>query len=110
MEEPKEFNEKELEQAVRIIGKLISSKVRKNSEVEVAESRVDCIADNLGMERHQVIHLIQKLRNAKVRADAKDLTSYMEEGGPSQEPFIPYIVLWNLNLICCSVFLVMKLL
>ena len=75
------FNEKEEEQAIRIIRKLISSRSRKQAQNEIPESRVDYIADDLGLEKRQVVHIIQTLREAKVLADAKDLTAYMEESG-----------------------------
>lgn len=73
------FDEKEEQQAVRIISKMISSRSRKNIESEVPETRVDYIADDLGIEKRKVIILIQKLREAKVLADAKDLVAYIGE-------------------------------
>lgn len=75
------FNDSEKEQATRIIKKLISSKIRKQSESETPESRIDYIADDLGLEKKQVINIVQKLRDAKVLADAKDLTAYVDDNG-----------------------------
>lgn len=60
---------------------LISSRSRKQSSEEVEEARVDYMADALGMDKKQVIHIIQKLRQAKILADAKDLTVYMDDNG-----------------------------
>lgn len=74
------FNQKEEEDAIRIIRKLISSRSRKQAQNEIPESRVDYISDDLGMEKRQVIHIIQTLREAKVLADAKDLVAYMDGG------------------------------
>ncbi len=75
------FQPYEEEQAGRIIKKLISSRSRKHAESETPEARVDYISDDLGMPKDKVLHLIQLLREAKVLADAKDLTAYMEERG-----------------------------
>ncbi len=74
------FNEKDKEHAVRIITKLISSRSRKGASGDTAESRVDYIADDLGIEKRQVLQSIQKLREIGVLADAKDLTAYVDTG------------------------------
>ena len=74
------FNDEEKEQAVRIITKMISSRSRKNTESEAAESRVDYIAEDLGLTKVQVLLIIQKLRDINLLADAKDLTVYLEGG------------------------------
>lgn len=76
----KAFSEKEMELAVRIIAKLISSRSRKTTTEEVAESRVDYIADDLGIPKEQVIEVIQKLREIKILTDAKDLTAFLDQG------------------------------
>ena len=75
------FNKEETELAVIIIQKMIASRTRSQDSAEAAESRVDYIADDLGIGRRKVIHLIQLLRDAKVLSDAKDLVAYMEESG-----------------------------
>lgn len=51
IKQSKAFDEKEEEQATRIIQKLISSRSRKSAQHEAAETRVDYIADSLGMSR-----------------------------------------------------------
>lgn len=73
------FSEKEKEQAKRIIGKLISARSHSRRNDQEAEARVDYIADHLGIEKKQVLHLIQLMRQAKILADAKDLTAFLEE-------------------------------
>lgn len=75
------FNAKEEDQAIRIIRKLISSRSRSKTQSETSESRVDYISDDLAIDKGQVIHIIQMLREAKVLADARDLTAYIEESG-----------------------------
>lgn len=71
------FDEKQKEQAVRVIKKLFSSKSRKRSPDDDGESRVDYISDHLGIVKEDVIHVINLLREEKILADAKDLTAFI---------------------------------
>lgn len=80
------FNEKEEEQALRIIKKLISARSRSRGNEQDAEARVDYISDHLGIEKVQVLHIIQLMRQAGILADAKDLTVYAEESGFGNKP------------------------
>lgn len=74
------FQERQKEQGVRIIKKLFSSKSRKHSNEETAESRVDYISDHLGIVKEEVINIVTLLREEKILADAKDLTAYIKQG------------------------------
>ena len=74
------FNERQKQQAVRIIKKLFSSKNRKKPTDEDAESRVDYISDYLGIVRTEVIEVINLLREEKILADTKDLTAFIKSG------------------------------
>lgn len=74
------INDQEKENAVRIIRKLISSRSRSQAQDESAESRVDYIADHLGIEKEKVIGAINLLREEGILADAKDLTAYIKKG------------------------------
>jgi len=65
------------EKAVRIIKKLFSSKSKRLSTDEIAESRVDYISDQLGIPKGEVIHLVEQMREEKILADTKDLTAYI---------------------------------
>jgi len=71
------FTEDERTQAVRIIKKLIATRSRSYTGNEEPEARVDYIADHLGIEKENVIHIVNMLREAGVLADAKDLTAYI---------------------------------
>ena len=62
------FTEAERQNAIRVVSRLIKE-----------DTRVDYVADHLGMEKSEVLHIIQKLREARILADAKDLTVYMDE-------------------------------
>ena len=80
------FDSKEEEQAVRIINKLISARSRSRGNDQDAEARVDYISDHLGIEKAQILHIIQLLRQAGILADARDLTVYAEESGFGNKP------------------------
>ncbi len=74
------FNEKQKQNAVRIIKKLFSSKSRKQATGEEPESRVDYISDHLGLVKGEVIEIINLLREEKILADTKDLTAFVKTG------------------------------
>ena len=74
------FEEKQKVQGIRIIKKLFSSKSRKPSNDEVAESRIDYISDHLGIVKEEVINIVNLLREEKILADAKDLTAFIRKG------------------------------
>jgi len=74
------FSEEQKITATRIIKTLFSSKSRKQSKQDEAESRVDYISDNLGIEIKNVISVVNLLRDEKILADAKDLTAFIKKG------------------------------
>ncbi len=65
--------------AKRIIKSLISSKSIERAGNADAESRVDYIADRLGIKKSEIIHSIQQMREDGLLADAKDLTAYIQK-------------------------------
>ncbi|MCM1105396.1 MAG: RecQ family ATP-dependent DNA helicase [Blautia sp.] len=64
--------------ARRIVEKLISARSRAKGSKGGGESRVDYIADQLGMTRFDTFRLVQLLREEKILADTKDLTAYIQ--------------------------------
>ncbi|MEA1786003.1 RecQ family ATP-dependent DNA helicase [Arenibacter sp. GZD96] len=74
------FEEKQKEKGIRIIKKLFSSKSRKQSSEDPAESRIDYISDHLGIVKEEVINIVNLLREEKILADAKDLTAFIKKG------------------------------
>lgn len=74
------FSEEQKITATRIIKNLFSSKSRKQSKTDEAESRVDYISDNLGIEIKNVIAVVNLLRDEKILADAKDLSAFIKKG------------------------------
>lgn len=65
--------------AKRIIKSLISSKSIAKAGNADAESRVDYLADRLGIEKSGIIHSIQQMREDGLLADTKDLTAYIQK-------------------------------
>jgi ATP-dependent DNA helicase RecQ len=66
--------------AIRVIRKLFSSKSKRLSTDEQAESRVDYISDQLGIYKEKVIRVIELLREENILAQAKDLTAFIKRG------------------------------
>lgn len=81
------FDEKQKEKGIRIIKKLFSSKSRKHSNDEAAESRIDYISDHLGIVKEEVINIVNLLREEKILADAKDLTAFIKKGDNKNRSF-----------------------
>lgn len=81
------FEEKQKEKGIRIIKKLFSSKSRKHSNDESAESRIDYISDHLGIVKEDVINIVNLLREEKILADAKDLTAFIKKGENKNRSF-----------------------
>jgi len=73
------FTPEEKVKAIRIIKKLFSSKSKRLSTEEIAESRVDYISDQLGIVRGEVIRVVQLMREEKILADAKDLNAFIKK-------------------------------
>ncbi len=64
----KNFSEKEGDTAMRIVSRLLKE-----------DTQVDYLAEHLGMEKEQVIDVIEKLREAKILDDAKDVTAFLDD-------------------------------
>ncbi|MDZ4667102.1 MAG: RecQ family ATP-dependent DNA helicase [bacterium] len=80
IERSKRFEIKEKEKATRIIKKLFSTKTKQAGSSEVAESRVDYIAETLEMSNREVIHIVNLLREEKILGDTKDLNAFIKKG------------------------------
>ena len=63
--------------AVRIIKLLISSKSRMKASDDDAESRVDYIADRLGLTKEAVINAVNLMRQEGILADTRDMTAFV---------------------------------
>lgn len=72
------FDERQKENATRIIKSLISSKSTQ-WYVDEAESRVDYIADRLGLEKREVIDAVNLMREEGILADSRDMTAFIRK-------------------------------
>ena len=73
------FTEVERSQAIRVIKKLFSSKSKRLSTEEAAESRIDYISDQLGIQKDSVIRAVELMREEEILANAKDLTAFVKK-------------------------------
>ncbi|WP_291529191.1 RecQ family ATP-dependent DNA helicase [Bacteroides sp. UBA939] len=89
------FSEKQREQAIRIIKKLIATKSRKHLNSEIPEARIDYVSDHLGITREDVIQVVTLLREEKILADARDLTAYIKKGESSCHHSLDILRLYN---------------
>ncbi len=71
-------NEQERENAIRIIKSLISQKHIADAIDDDAESRVDYLADRLGMTKELVINTVNLMRQEGILADSQDMSAFLE--------------------------------
>ena len=79
------FEKKEIEKAVRIIKSLISQKFISRAQDEEAESRVDYLADILGLTKTEVVSAVERMRQEGILADSKDMSAYLQDPGRTQK-------------------------
>lgn len=63
--------------AKRIIKSLISSRSRSRAGTEDAESRVDYLADMLGIPTLEIVNIVNLMRQDGILADTKDMSAYI---------------------------------
>ena len=73
------FDEKQKEAASRIMSLLISERSTSKADSDEAESRIDYIADILGLKCSEVQESVQLLRAENILADTRDLTAYIKK-------------------------------
>ncbi len=78
------FGSEEIEKAVRVITSLISQKHIAKAQDSDAESRVDYLADILGLNKREVISVVQRMRQEGILADSRDMSAYIQDAGDSQ--------------------------
>lgn len=71
------FEEHERQNAIRIIKSLISSRSIATAQDEDAESRIDYLADMLGMPKESVVKAVSLMRQEGVLADSRDMSAYI---------------------------------
>ena len=78
------FEKEEVEKAVRIIKSLITQKHIAKAQDAEAESRVDYLADILGLNKWEVVSAVERMRQEGILADTKDISAYLNDVGESE--------------------------
>lgn len=78
------FGQDEIEKAVRIITSLISQKYIAKAQDSGAESRIDYLADILGLTKKEVVSVVERMRQEGILADSKDISAYLLDAGDSE--------------------------
>ena len=78
------FAKEEIEKAARIIKSLISQKYITNAQDTEAESRIDYLADILGLTKHDVVSAVERMRQEGILADSKDLSAHLQDIGGTE--------------------------
>ncbi len=78
-----EFTEEEKVNSIRIIKSLISERSHAKAGTSDAESRVDYLADILGIEISKVINCIEKMRGIGLLKNEDDMTAYLRKNNSS---------------------------
>lgn len=78
------FGSDEIEKAVRIIKSLISQKHIAKAQDSEAESRIDYLADILGLSKGEVLSAVERMRQEGILADSKDISAYLLDAGSSE--------------------------
>lgn len=71
------FNDREKKTAKLTMGFLISRRSTQKNTGEDAESRVDYIADRLGVEKGEIIQAVNLLREEELLADHMELSAHI---------------------------------
>ncbi len=71
------FESSDVEKAVRIIKSLISQKYTTRDQDSEAESRVDYLADILGLTKSEVVSSVELMRQEGILADSKDISAFL---------------------------------
>lgn len=77
------FEEQDVEKAVRVIKSLISQKYISRAQDAEAESRIDYLADILGLTKAEVISVVERMRQEGILADSRDISAYLQDSGSS---------------------------
>lgn len=78
------FDETTREEAARIVSSLISCRSTTENSDE-AESRIDYLADVLGMKKETVIHSINLMRQEGILADSRDMQAWIVKSTTRRE-------------------------
>ena len=72
------FDEITREESARVIGSLISSRATASGRGAEAESRIDYLADILGMTKETIVRCVNLMRQEGILADDQDMKAYVD--------------------------------
>lgn len=78
------FSSDDAEKAVRVIKSLITQKYITRAPDADAESRIDYLADMLGISKWEVVSVVEKMRQDGILADSRDMSAYLQDAGDSE--------------------------
>lgn len=78
------FTGNETKNAVRIIKSLISQKNIAKAQDSEAESRIDYLADILGLTKKEIISAVERMRQNGILADTLDISAYLQDNGENR--------------------------
>lgn len=78
------FDKNEFEQAIRIIKSLITKKSITKAQGGEAESRIDYLADILGLTKQDIVSSVERMRQEGILADSKDISAYLQDKGSNE--------------------------
>lgn len=78
------FSSDEIEKTVQIIKSLISQKYIAKAQNSEAESRIDYLADILGINKREIVSAVERMRQEGILADSKDISAYLLDAGDSE--------------------------
>ena len=78
------FSEDEMQNAIRIIKSLITQKHIAKAQDSKAESRIDYLADILGLSKRDVISSVERMRLEGILADTRDISAYLQDISDNQ--------------------------
>ena len=68
-----------MQNAIRIIKSLITQKHIAKAQDSEAESRIDYLADILGLSKRDVISSVDRMRQEGILADTRDISAYLQD-------------------------------
>ncbi len=78
------FSKDEMQNAIRIIKSLITQKHIAKAQDSEAESRIDYLADILGLCKRDVISSVERMRQEGILADTRDISAYLQDISDNQ--------------------------
>ena len=78
------FSKDEMQNAIRIIKSLITQKHIAKAQDSEAESRIDYLADILGLSKRDVISSVERMRQEGILADTRDISVYLQDISDNQ--------------------------